>query len=504
MKGLRRISGYPASIGLVLAASLTCQLIRPFINTTDMVMVYLLAVVLAAIALGLRPALFTALLGVLAFDFFFVPPRFSFSIADTQYLLTFIGLFVIGVLISSLVGKVRERSRTLQEREKETLSLYHLTRDLAVAADMPAIFRAARRNLEESLHAGVAMWAGSGRDLALVAAGVDLNLGDEETKIAQWSFQSRRAAGNGTEIFSGSSFTFFPLSALANTVGVLALLMESRSETLSPQLRRLLEVFAGQIAMAIERVHLVEQAEQAQILQAREGLERALLNSISHDLRTPLVSITGALGSLLEQGNTLGEDARRVLLATAWEEAGRLNRFVGNLLDMTRLEAGAVKLNRELNDVQDLVGCALAAIEPRAGVRKIQVQIPSGLPLIPMDLTLMTQVLVNVLDNALRYSSPEGQITLTVHDEGPMIRMEIADQGPGVPETDLQRIFDKFYRIPVPEGAGGTGLGLTICKGIVEAQGGTICAESRKSGGLRVVIRLPAVDQLCEGIDHAE
>ncbi|WP_243373392.1 DUF4118 domain-containing protein [Geotalea sp. SG265] len=492
MKGMRGISVYLASIGLVIAASLTCQAIRPFINPTDMVMVYLLAVVLAAITLGLRPAVLAAFLGVLAFDFFFVPPRFSFSIADTQYLITFIGLFIVGVVIGSLVAKVRERSEALQERETETLSLYHLTRDLVVAADMPAVFLAARRNLEESLKAKVAIWVRSGDGLALVAVSENLCLEDEEERIAHWSFQSRRGAGNGTESFSSSGFTFLPLSALANTLGVLAL-RRGYAGPPSSRLRRLLEVFAGQIAMAIERVHLVEQAEQAQILQAREGLERALLNSISHDLRTPLVSISGALGSLLEQGETLGEDARRILLVTAWEEAGRLNRFVGNLLDMTRLEAGAIKLNKEANDVQDLVGCALAAIEPRMGARTIDVRIPDGLPLILMDMALMTQVLVNVLDNALKYSSPDGSITLSARDDGSMLTMEIADQGPGVPEADLQRIFDKFYRIPVPEGTGGTGLGLTICKGIVEAHGGVIRAENRTDGGLRVVIRLPAV-----------
>ncbi|HTG82124.1 MAG TPA: ATP-binding protein, partial [Geobacteraceae bacterium] len=169
----------------------------------------------------------------------------------------------------------------------------------------------------------------------------------------------------------------------------------------------------------------------------------------------------------------------------------RLNRFVGNLLDMTRLEAGAIKPKEELSDVQDLAGCALAAIEQRLGRRRIELTIPGGLPLVRMDLALMTQVLVNLLDNALKYSPPESSITLSARVDGAVLVMEVADRGPGVPEADLHRVFDKFYRVPVPEGAGGTGLGLAICKGIVEAHGGKIRAENRAGGGLRVIVTLP-------------
>ena len=180
----------------------------------------------------------------------------------------------------------------------------------------------------------------------------------------------------------------------------------------------------------------------------------------------------------------------------AWEEAGRLNRFVGNLLDMTRLEAGAVKPREEPCDVQDLAGCALAAIEQRLGQREIELQLPDGLPLVRMDMALMTQVLVNLLDNALKYSPPESSITLAARVEDALLTMEVADRGPGVPDADLHRVFDKFYRVPVPEGAGGTGLGLAICKGIVEAHGGKIRAENRAGGGLRVIVTLPVTGRV--------
>jgi two-component system sensor histidine kinase KdpD len=245
--------------------------------------------------------------------------------------------------------------------------------------------------------------------------------------------------------------------------------------------------------MAMERIRFSRQAEQAQILQARENLERALLNSISHDLRTPLVSVTGVLYSLKEEGAHLSDGARRELLDSACSEAERLNRFVGNLLDMTRIEAGAIRLNAELCDVQDLVGCAMAATEQRIGNRSVEINVSNDLPLVSMDLVLMTQVLVNLLDNAHKYAPMESTIEISATTDNGKLSLEISDRGPGIPDHDLKRVFDKFYRIPIPEGAGGTGLGLSICKGIVEAHGGSISAENRSGGGLRIMILLPLV-----------
>jgi two-component system sensor histidine kinase KdpD len=213
--------------------------------------------------------------------------------------------------------------------------------------------------------------------------------------------------------------------------------------------------------------------------------------SISHDLRSPLSTVTGVLTSLKDEGDHLGDSARRELLETACGEAERLNRFVGNLLDMTRIEAGAVKLRLEPCDVQELVGCALAVLETRSDTRKVSFKMLPVMPLIPMDLVLMTQVLVNLLENSLKYSPPGSPIEIVATTEASWMVLEVNDRGPGVPEQDLKRVFDKFYRIPVPEGAGGTGLGLSICKGIVEAHGGRIRAENRTGGGLSVAIRLP-------------
>ncbi|KAF0217136.1 MAG: two-component system OmpR family sensor histidine kinase [Geobacteraceae bacterium] len=484
-------SGYMKSLALVAAATVAGQLVRTFLAPTNLVMIYLLAVVLAAVRLGLNPAIMTAFLSVAAFDFFFVPPHLTFAVADTEYLITFVALFTVGVVISKLVATAGERAVTIRDREVHTASLYYLSRDLAAAADIEAILDAIIRNFGESFNGRLLILLPEGERLEIKGASHGMRLDEKELAVADWAFRNRQAAGRGTGTLSSAALLFLPLQTSASVLGVVGVKLEEEADYANPLSRRLLDAFASQATLAIERVQLVKQAEQSQLLQARESLERALLNSVSHDLRTPLVSVTGALGTLREKGNKLSDEARRELLDAAWEEAERLNRFVGNLLDMTRLEAGAVKLKEEPCDIQDLVGCALAAIEQRLGTRKVDVRLQSDLPLVRMDMALMTQVVVNLLDNALKYSPPESSITLAARTDGAVLTLEVADHGPGVPEPDLKRVFDKFYRIPVPEGAGGTGLGLAICKGIVEAHGGKIRAENRAGGGLRVIVTLP-------------
>jgi two-component system sensor histidine kinase KdpD len=492
--------GYAASIMLVMVVTLACEIFRPLLDPTNMAMFYLLAVVVAAVRLGRKPAIATSLLGVMAFDFFFVPPRMTFAVADSQYLITFIALFTVGVVISTLVARARERAEAMRIREVQTASLYYLSRDLAAAAEISAVLKAVVRNVEEALNARVVLFLPEGERLDIMAASVGLTLDIKEQAVADWAFRNRHVSGRGTDTLVSSAFIYLPLQTTANVLGVMGVLLETELDYLSTESRRLLDAFATQAAMAMERVQLSRQAEQAQILQARENLERALLNSISHDLRTPLASVTGVLSSLRDEGARLDENARAELLETAFSEAERLNRFVGNLLDMTRIEAGAVRLNIEDCDVQDLVGCALAALEPRISSREVSFKMLPIMPLVPMDMVLMIQVLVNLLENCLKYSPSVSPIEIVATTDSSWLMIEVADRGAGVPEQDLKRVFDKFYRIPVPEGAGGTGLGLSICKGIVEAHGGRIRAENRSGGGLSIQIRLPL--QAAEGKAH--
>ncbi len=501
-----RFSPWPAqlkAVALVFGATLLCKLFSPFFSPTNMVMVYLLAVVLAALRLGRLPAILAAFLGVLAFDWFFVPPHYTFAVADTEYLLTFLALFTVGVVISTLVARSRERAEALRRREVQTASLYYLSRDLAVAADTYNIFKAVHRNLGESLNAAPLFFQPIDDQLEFIDSGDGPRPDRKEKAVAGWVFRNQQVAGRGTETLGSAKYLYLPLKTAVATVGVLGVSLSRESDYAARPQRLLLEAFASQAAMALERVQLSQKAEQAKILATQENLERALLNSISHDLRSPLATITGILTSLKDEVRGLGEQAYRELMATACSEADRLNRFVGNLLEMSRLEAGVVKLRIEPCDVQDLIGSALAQIESRLGGQEVRLDLASDLPLVLMDMGLMTQVLVNLLENSSKFTPAAGTIEVGACLERDFLRLEVSDRGSGVPDIELKRIFDKFYQVPVPEGRGGTGLGLSICKGIVEAHGGSITAENRAGGGLRVVTLLP-LQSLAPEAEHGQ
>jgi two-component system sensor histidine kinase KdpD len=316
-------------------------------------------------------------------------------------------------------------------------------------------------------------------------------LNENESAVATWAFQHGQPAGRGTDTLPAASTRYLPLKTARGVVGVLGVRPSDPNRHLTPDQQRLLEAFVSQAALAIERAQLAEQARQAEVLKATEKLQTALLNSISHDLRTPLVSITGALSSLQEDDIELDEATRRSLVENAREEAERLNRLVGNLLDMTRIEAGALKVASEPCDVQDVIGAALEPLDDRLRSRSLTIDVPLDLPLVPMDFVMMAQVLVNLLDNALKYSPADAPIEVWTRVDGSEARIQVADRGVGIPPDDLERVFDKFYRVQHPGHVIGTGLGLSICRGIVEAHGGRIWANNREGGGTIVTITLP-------------
>ncbi len=483
--------GYATSLALVVAATLIGEVVARFLSPTNLVMIYLLAVVYSAIRSGFRPAILTAFLSVLAFDFFFVPPHLTFAVSDTEYLLTFAALFIVGAVISRLVSQAREQTRAIRVREEQTAALYALSRDLAAEMKIVAMLEAAIRHIAETMEAEVVFLLPKGQALEVAAASPGLSLDDNEKAVALWTYHNGQAAGRCTDTLSSADMLYIPMQAAGAVVGVLGVKTSDPAECAAPPQRRLLEAFASQTALAIERAHLAGAAGRAKLLEATQRLESALLNSVSHDLRTPLASITGALSSLREEAGGLPPQARHELLETAYEEAQRLNRFVGNLLDMTRIEAGALKVKAEPCDVQDLVGSALNAAGQRLGGRQVLTDVPSDLPHVPMDFVLMTQVMVNLLDNALKYSPPGSPVEVGARVRGDRLEIGVADHGPGIPEEDLERVFDKFYRVSRPDSTTGTGLGLVISKGIVKAHGGRIWAENRSEGGARVVVALP-------------
>ncbi len=486
------IPRYLWSILLVAVTTAFGFLIGGRISPTNLVMVYLLTVVIAAIYLGRGPAVLASLLGVLAFDFLFVTPYFTFAVSDTQYIITFIALFLVGMVISQLTARASEQAEAARQREAETAELYDLSRDLASSADIEAILRVLQKHLEQTFSRTIAVLLPGGSYLVTRIISVDLELDEEELAVADWVYRHAEPAGRNTNTLPAAQLRYLPLKTSRGVVGVLGVgKPHTANRDLTPAQRRLMEAFANQGAQAIERALLEEQNRQIALLQSAEKLQNALLNSISHDLRTPLVAITGALTALDENYVGLGEPARNALIENARSEADRLNRLVGNLLNMTRIESGTIKLHLEPGDVQDLVGTALEQLGPRTNKNLVKVEIPSNFPLVPMDFALMVQVVVNLLENAVKYSPNDSLIEISAVLSDSTARLQIADRGVGIPTDDLSRIFDKFYRVQRPESVSGTGLGLSISKGIVDAHGGQIHAFNRERGGTVIEVELP-------------
>jgi len=482
---------YAQSALLVFGATVIGAPFSLHFTPTNLVMLYLVAVVIAAVYFGRGPSILASVLAVLAFDFFFVPPKWTFVVADTQYILTFIGLFVVSLVISSLAAQAREQAEAARHRESQTAELYALSRDLAGVFATAEIVEAVVRHVEQTFERqAIVLLPQDGRLVSPVESPVLLDPNEEA--VADWVYRRGEPAGRNTNTLPAANLRYLPLKTARGTIGVLGIAKPlAAGSFLTPEQHRLMEAFASQAAMAVDRAGYAEQARKSEVLQATEQLQAALLNSISHDLRTPLVSITGALSSLEEEGDSLDSQTRSVLIENAREEAERLNRLVGNLLDMTRLEAGAMKLRLEAGDLQDVIGSALTQLETRLGTRQVVVDVGEDLPPVPMDFALISQVLVNLLDNALKYSPPESPIEVKARLAGAYVEIEVADRGTGIPPEDLSRVFDKFYRVRRPGSVSGTGLGLSICQGIVQAHRGFIVAENRSGGGTAITVALP-------------
>jgi two-component system sensor histidine kinase KdpD len=487
----RPLGRYFVSLLLVVISTLLGLLIRGNLEPANLVMLYLASTVISAVFLGRGPSLLTAVAGVLAFDFFLIPPYFTFAVSDTQYIITFIALFIVSLLVSSLTARVREQAGAAVQREKQTSVLYDLSKDLTSAADLLQVANIIISQIGRAFGRDVAIFLPDNQQLQIFASSPNYQPDENELAVAAWAYQHDQPAGRGTDTLPAASLRCHPLKTSNGIVGVLGVRSKDQTNFLSSEQRLTLAAFANQSALAIERARLSEQASQAELLRATESLQTALLNSISHDLRTPLVSITGALSSLDEDNGTLNESTRRALIENARGEADRLNRLVGNLLNMTRIESGAIKLRLEAEDIQDVIGTALEQLGSRVANRKIQVNVPAGFPLVPMDFTLIAQVLVNILENAIKYSPADSTIEASAELLDEKIRLKIADRGSGIPSEDLTRVFDKFYRVQRPENVSGTGLGLSISKGIIEVHHGTIYASVREGGGTIITIELP-------------
>ena len=494
----RRWDRYLKSALLVGLVTLFNFLIYSSLEPTNLVMFFLAAVVISAVFFGRGPSILASLLSVLAFDFFFVHPRYSFAVSDTEYIVTFIGFMAVGLIISSSASLLRDQVDQLRQREANARAINNLSKDLTAAVSLNDVLNVVISRLGKTFEREVViMLPDSLQVLAIRAATHGLTLDENEKAVALWTYQNGQAAGRGTETLTAANMRFLPLKTSHGAVGVLGVKASDQSRFLTQDERLLFDNFANLAALAIERALFADQASQAESLRSTEKLQSALLNSISHELRTPLASIMGALTSLEEDecapenSMSLSRETRIELIQSAASETRQLNRLVGNLLDMTRLQAGAVHLNHELTDIQDLIGAVLSQMEERTRGRQIDVEIVEDIPLVSMDAVLMGQALVNLLDNAVKFSPSGTTIRVNAWTTGSELIMSVQDQGAGIASEELSRIFDKFYRgHATAMRTGGTGLGLSICRGIVEAHGGRIWAENIKGGGFMVVIAI--------------
>ena len=479
---------------LLLAATTTLALfVRTLFPVPDIEMLYLLAVMIAASQLGRGPSLFVAALSVAAYDFFFVPPTHTFAVHDARYILSFVMLFVVGLFLSTLTGRMRRQEQDALAREERASALYSLSRSLGALLDPSRAAEVVTHHASDVFEAASAVLTPDA-DGVLRVIGVfpkDTELGPTELGVAKWVFEHGRLAGLGTDTLPGSRAVCTALRVGPESIGVLAL-APRLGHALQTEQRSFLQAFAQQAAFAFERARLAERAHEAALRARAEQLRSSLLSAVSHDLRTPLASITGAATSLRDAPQ-LSDATRRDLLASICDEAERLERLVANLLDMTRLESGGLSPRRDWVPLDELIGAALTRLEAKLGARSIVTRIDADLPLLSVDPVLMQQVFVNLLENDAKYTPEGSTIELTGRRLDNAVCIDVSDRGPGL-GVDGERIFEKFFRRPqldVKVRVAGAGLGLAICRGIVEAHGGTLGAENRPGGGAVFRIRLP-------------
>jgi two-component system, OmpR family, sensor histidine kinase KdpD len=501
---LRHLLGWALSAGIVALVTIVAWLAFDPSHMADAVMLYLLGVVVASLRLGRGPSLATALLSVFVFDFLFIRPHLGLVITDARHLVTFAVMLLVAVVINTLARRTREQAEAARHRERRTAALYEMSRDLGSALERPTLLSAAARHIGHDFDAEVVVLATArpwreGRPapdapdrLVVMHQTPGAQMSALETAAAQCAWRTGHEAGVGSLAFPQVGGLYLPLATSQGKLGVLAVFARDRSRLRDEDERRFLGTFAAQVALALERAFLAEVAEDVRLAAEAEKLRNALLSSVSHDLRTPLGAISGAASTLLALGGSLDEPTRRELLETVSEEADRLGRRVSNLLDMTRLEAGAVSLKLEWQPLEEVVGSALAQLRGPLAGRGVRTDLPRSLPPVRIDSVLVGQVLVNILENALKYSPPGSPVEVAAEHRECYVLVSVADRGPGIRRGEEGLIFERFHQSVTDRTTRGVGLGLSICRAIVDAHGGRIWAENRDGGGSVFRVSLPA------------
>ncbi|MFO0850965.1 MAG: sensor histidine kinase KdpD [Gemmataceae bacterium] len=493
-----RWSGYLAATGAVAAGSLLAEgFARLRVAEANVVMVFLAVVVWVALRFGHGPAVWASVASVLVFDVFFVAPLYSLTVNDTQYLITFAVMLATGLLISTLTARVRTQFEFGRQRERRTLALHRLGKQLSSLAGDVFLVAAAGQHLRETTGGEVAIYLAAGdadaKTPPAVAFGQDTAIARHPVSgpAAHWVTTHDQIAGRGTDTLPNAVALFLPLTGSQSTLGAIAVRTESAGRLLQPGQRQWLENCANQLALALERDRMTMTAADARLRAETEQLRSTLLSGVSHDLKTPLAAIAGASSTLLQMEPAV-TGARRELLDTIADEAGRLTRLLENVLQIARLDAGAVTPNRQWHVLEDVIGSALRRTRPLLAGHRVEVRAPAELTLLLADGLLMEQVLVNLLENAARYTPPGSHVLVSAAAQGGELVVTVADDGPGLPAGAEETVFDRYYRGPAgPDAGRGSGLGLAICRAIVGLHGGTVRAANRPAGGAEFTVRLP-------------
>ncbi|HEX4376930.1 MAG TPA: sensor histidine kinase KdpD [Steroidobacteraceae bacterium] len=495
---------YLMALGATAVTTLLCsQIYRlwPGLNQSNLVMLYLLNSALIAVYAGRRAASLSALLGVAAFDFLFVPPRFSFAVSDAQYAITFIVMLAVALIIGNLNASVRLQARVAGHRERRTALLYAMTRQLAMARSREEMAEIAVRHVGPVFASrAVILFPDEQGKLAHPRSPIaDVSFTGADLGVGQWVIDHAKPAGMGTDTLSGSAGLYLPLSGSERVFGVIALLAANPRRITLPEQYRLLETFAAQIGQALERADIASHAQAAVVRAETEAIRNALLASISHDLRTPLATIAAGAATLAGNMDALGEQDRRLLANSVSDEAARMSDRVTTLLELVRLETGAIALRLDEYALDELVGTVLHRLDQRLHRRDVRIELPDALPLLTIDGRLIEQVLENLLDNVSKYTPADSVIWIRAQTRRRHVEVSIEDDGPGLPGADPEILFEKFQR-GAPEGSvGGIGLGLAICRTIVRLHHGRIWAENRAPGGAAFRFTLPLPPSLTEG-----
>jgi two-component system sensor histidine kinase KdpD len=471
------------------------HLILPHVPPQSVSMILLVAVIVTAVLQGTAPAILAAFLSFLGFNFFFVEPLYTITVAETHELLALFVLLTAGIVTGAMAGRIRNQAEVARRRHKATQALYDFSRKLGATAKIDDLLWAIATQVAGAVNGrSVVLMPDDDDVVARAAYPPDEEIDARGRAAARWAWQKGEIAGWGSGTLPEAAWQFRPMSTARGRVGVVAFRRNDNEPTLTPETDRTLNALLDQAAVAIERASLVHEMAQAEALVETEKLRSALLSSISHDLRTPLASIIGSASSLLSEELKLNEAQRRDLLRNIQEEGERLNRFVGNLLDMTRLESGALQLRLEWADMQGIAARAIERIAQRLERRNVTRSFAPDLKPVLVDAALMEQVLFNLLDNAVKYSADGSTIALSARNELKNVVIEVSDEGAGIPADKLERVFDKFYRLErTDRQPAGTGLGLSICRGFVEAMGGRISALRRDPhAGTTFRITMPA------------